>query len=125
MSVRHIDTKYVVGVMMDVFHPALIEPTTSNKSPTVYQTHSFIYDLELDEHLSIIGGEWYSEDQPDFIWTMEDDSQSQVREDLNPLPVWDTNLPMPPDTALVAVSAASRGKVMATIIEKLRLKSLE
>lgn len=124
-NVRNINTKYVVGIMMDVFHPALSEPTTMNNAENIFQSHSFIYDLELNENLDIIGGEWYSEDQPDFIWTMSEEGRPQIREDLTTFSPWDTQLPLPSDIALSAALATQRGKVMATIVEQLRVKSLE
>ncbi|MBL7557892.1 MAG: hypothetical protein JNM24_18835 [Bdellovibrionaceae bacterium] len=124
-SVRNEKTKFVVGVIMDVFHPSLIEPTTSPLTANVYQTHTFIYDLELDENYDVIGGEWYSEDQPDFIWTFADDLKARTREDLQDFGVWDGNGPLPANIAQSAVSASQRGKVMATIVDKLHSKSLE
>ena len=29
----------------------------------------YVYDLELDENGNIIGGEWYTNKHPDFLWT--------------------------------------------------------
>lgn len=123
-GVRNEKTKYVVGVIMDVFHPSLIEPTTGPMG-NAYQTHTFIYDLELDENYNVIGGEWYSEDQPDFLWTFADELQARTREDLNDFGVWDGNGPLPSNIAQSAISASQRGKVMATIVDKLHSKSLE
>jgi hypothetical protein len=123
-TLRNSNTKYIVGIIMDTFHPALIEPTSGTQSNS-FQTHTFIYDLELDENYDVIGGEWYSEDQPDFIWTFPEGSKAQAREDLQPLPAWDGISPVPAEIAQSARSASLRGKVMATIVDKLHIKSLE
>ena len=32
------------------------------------QQMTFVYDLELDANLRIIGGEWRDQARPDFIW---------------------------------------------------------
>lgn len=59
---------YVIGVMMEVTY--LVEIPAEKKSTGGMKTESthYLYDLELDENLQIIGGEWYYEDHPDFIW---------------------------------------------------------
>lgn len=124
LSVRNEKTKYVAGVIMDVFHPALIEPTMGPMG-NAYQTHTFIYDLELDENFDVVGGEWYSQEQPDFIWTFADDLTARVREDIQDFGVWDDNAPIPTNVAQSAISASKRGKIMATIVAKLHKKSIE
>lgn len=29
---------------------------------------NYLYDLELDDELNIVGGEWYNNAHPDFLW---------------------------------------------------------
>lgn len=123
-AVRSDKTSFVVGVVMDVFHPALIEPTMGPMG-NAYQSHTFIYDLELDENYNIVGGEWYSEDQPDFLWTLADELKARTREDIQDFGMWDGTGPMPANISQSAISASQRGKVMATIVDKLHAKSIE
>lgn len=123
-SVRNEKTKFVVGIIMDVFHPALIEPTMGQMGNT-YQSHTFIYDLELDENYNVVGGEWYSEDQPDFLWTFAEELKARTREDVQDFGVWDDTGPIPAALAQSAILASKRGKVMATIVDKLTTKSVE
>lgn len=116
--------KYVVGVAMDVFHPALVSPRTGASSGNVLHTLPFIYDLELDENFIIVGGEWYSKDRPDFLWSFPKDSTAMTREDSMVTGGWDILVPMSADIAKKAKAAAGRGKVMSTITGALHAASL-
>src|SRR6185503_367905 len=63
-------TRYIVGVMMDVFYPIATEPDTQHAASIIlYDTETMIYDLELDQNMNVVGGEWHSPEHPDFIWT--------------------------------------------------------
>jgi hypothetical protein len=79
---RSHDARYVVGVFMDVTYVVEITPTrkVSDAEPPT-KTARYIYDLELDANHEIIGGEWYSNAHPDFIWTFNKDSQAQAPQD--------------------------------------------
>lgn len=64
--------KYVVGVMMEVEYMVETMPTEDETdSEWKDESHSayYAYDLELDENGKIIGGEWYTNKHPDFIWS--------------------------------------------------------
>ncbi len=73
-------TKYVVGIMMEVEY--MVE-TMPSKAATDFEfrdeSHSayYVYDLELDENMKIIGGEWYTNKHPDFIWTPYEGSHAE------------------------------------------------
>lgn len=116
--------KYIVGVAMDVFHPALVSPRTGASTGNVLQSNAFIYDLELDENFMIIGGEWYSKDRPDFLWSFPKDSTAMTREDLTVTAGWDIAAPMAAEIAEKAKAASGRGKVMSTITTALHAASL-
>ncbi len=116
--------KYVVGVAMDVFHPALVLPRLGVSSGNVIQYNVFIYDLELDENFVIIGGEWYSKDRPDFLWSFPKDSVATTSEDSSILTGWDVSVNLSSDIAEKARSASARGKVLSTIANALENASL-
>lgn len=115
--------RFVVGIVMEVFHSALIEPTTNEGNQWVAQVHKFYYDLELDENHQIVGGEWHSTDRPDFIWSLPKGSQAQAKEDYA-LAAWDANQVLPLSHATSAIQAAQRGKILRTIVEGLHRRSL-
>jgi hypothetical protein len=69
---RDSETDTIVGVAMDVSY--LVETSPEQYSPDSsrydrIQTVRYYYDLELDGLGNIIGGEWYQNAHPDFLWT--------------------------------------------------------
>jgi hypothetical protein len=70
-NTRSPNTAFVVGVeakvniLKDRFPTFLdFEGPEHNAS----STETFKYDLELDQNGNIIGGEWYTQEHPDFLW---------------------------------------------------------
>jgi hypothetical protein len=71
-SYRNPKTKKIVGVEMRVEYIAETTPAQrsyDNDSYDYVTTVTYRYDLELDGRGKIIGGEWYSNKHPDFLWT--------------------------------------------------------
>lgn len=73
-------TDKIVGVQMKVTYVVETAPDHSESnsdemdaSNTVY----YRYDLELDKAGKIIGGEWYSNAHPDFLWTPAPDAKAR------------------------------------------------
>jgi len=65
---RHPETAYIVGAEMKVSY------VDDNYMPAAIDTDSIVevvyrYDIELDSRGNIIGGEWYTNKHPDFLWT--------------------------------------------------------
>jgi hypothetical protein len=71
------DTAFVVGVVMMVKYSIENHPTTEEHQEALSNVVEYEYDLELDRHHSIIGGEWYTSNHPDFMWVP--DSQAFPR----------------------------------------------
>jgi len=71
-SYRASGAAYVVGVAMDLTYVSETAPSlSSTDSPEqdALVTVRYLYDLELDANQQIIGGEWYSNAHPGFMWT--------------------------------------------------------
>lgn len=71
-SYRNPKTKQIVGVEMRVEYIAETQPTQrtfDNDNYDLVTGVTYRYDLELDGRGKIIGGEWYSNKHPDFLWT--------------------------------------------------------
>lgn len=118
--------KYLVGVSMDVFHPALIEPNTGSSRTPVIQFKNFVYDLELDEGMNVVGGEWYSKETPDFLWTFPAGVDALTSEDIAlGGAAWDPAAPLPAAIATQATVATQKGLVLATIVKALHARSVE
>ena len=64
--------KWIVGVAMDVVYEVETSPSARADDKTEYDALTkvrYIYDLELDAQGKILGGEWYNNTHPDFLWT--------------------------------------------------------
>jgi len=59
----------VVGVIMEVVYVAENSPNPGKPSDDVLVDVVYAYDLELDANYNIVGGEWYTNQHPDFLWT--------------------------------------------------------
>lgn len=112
--------KYVVGIMMDTFHPALVEPNRTPNTSHVMHTMKFVYDLELDAEMNIVGGEWYGKDRADFLWTFPANSVAMSAEDWGMGDVtWTPGEPLPQRMAEQAQKASKKARVLATITQAL------
>ncbi|WP_298771517.1 peptidase [uncultured Shewanella sp.] len=71
-SYRANNATHIVGVKMELEYLSETSPT-HNKTDNEHYDHTvtvdYFYDLELDKKGKIIGGEWYSNAHPDFLWT--------------------------------------------------------
>jgi hypothetical protein len=117
--------KYLVGVMMDIFHPGAVSPHSGVPSKQLLERKRFAYDLELDENMEVIGGEWHTKDHSDFLWIYPERYNpfftltDTVSLDPNPLAP-------PADVALAALARESslKGRVLSEIVYKLLHRSL-
>jgi hypothetical protein len=69
---RSNETDSVVGIEMKVSYLVETTPTHSERDSTgndQVKSVVYLYDLELDFAGNIIGGEWYNNPHPDFLWT--------------------------------------------------------
>lgn len=82
---RATDTQNIVGIAMEVSYSV---ETTINDSDTDSPDSDFVtsvrylYDLELNDKGQIIGGEWYTNKHPDFLWTPEEGESARSPIDL-------------------------------------------
>lgn len=63
---------YLVGVQLRLNYVFETRPSTSHyDSPDRDAVKSVVYyyDLELDQYGNVVGGEWYQNAHPDFMWT--------------------------------------------------------
>lgn len=109
--------KYVVGVYMDVTHLDAVSPSRKLVIDNAYKTIRLVYDLELDEAMNIVGGEWFSNAHPDFIWTFEPGAQALTTEDATHMPEgWLSRFTVPNTWSGSAARASSRGEPLASFI---------
>lgn len=75
----------VVGVRMHVSYTVETSPRGRDTDSTEHdavRTAQYHYDLEIDKDGKIVGGEWYQNRHPDFIWMPTKDSTALNVEDL-------------------------------------------
>lgn len=96
---RASSTKFLAGVEMTIGY--IVETQANAQSfdrseQDAIRWVSYRYDLELDANGAIIGGEWYDEAHPDFIWTPLKNSTPSSAGDAAILRArWNGNGPLP------------------------------
>lgn len=112
------ETKYVVGVNLELKYVRETKPNRNSVDSPAYdkiKTMEYMYDLELDEALNVVGGQWRNfrtdgkaidhaenEDYPEFpgfpgfIWKIQRDwtTAYSISSDA---PAWNVNDPIPGD----------------------------
>jgi len=122
---------FVAGVVMDVVYmsetsptQALVDSPQDDKKLAV----RYFYDLELDQHGNIIGGEWYQQAHPDFLWTSNVGAKPVSVGDayLNTVgttATWNAQTVVPALWARAAKQASLSGQPLARIVEAMVQRS--
>ena len=93
---------------------------TDSASRDAIQQVIYYYDLELDASNTIIGGEWYTNKHPDFLWTPGKGSRAVTRYDSQATGSWSANSAVPAAWQAAAKSASSsQGAPLAVVVENL------
>jgi hypothetical protein len=79
----------------------------------------YYYDLELDSEGAILGGEWYVNRHPDFLWSPPPGVHAVTPGDAFATGDWAAGAPVPPSWQGAAVRAATDGLPLAKIVERL------
>lgn len=118
---RNPKTQYVIGIYMDVTYASEIAARQRNGDVNPFlKTVRYIYDLELDANKNIIGGEWYSNAHPDFIWTFNKTDQAKTKEDNGILDdEWSIEQPIPARWGEAARRASGSGHILWTFLKHL------
>ena len=85
----------------------------------MYSQFLLCYDLELDAAGKVIGGEWYTRDHPDFLWTPPAGSRAVTRHEAAATGEWDNTQPLPESWRVAAQAAAREGTPLATLVESM------
>ena len=116
-------TRQIVGVYMDLTY--VIERAANhnyiNTSKDDYHTTvTYIYDLELDSDLNILGGEWYQNKHPDMLWTPLADTKAQSPYESLAQTTWDiSQTAAPQDWTQAAQRSSKIGMPLLKVIELL------
>ncbi len=113
--------KYLVGVSMRLTYIAETVPThDSSDSASLDRLIQvdYLYDLELDAGGAIIGGEWYLNKHPDFIWTPPPGGQAMSEQDDAATGNWGGG-PIPDAWGDAAAAASADGQPLGKIVNAL------
>jgi hypothetical protein len=104
---------------MDVTYIIEIEPGIARIFDAPTKTVRYIYDLELDAGYNVIGGEWYSNGHPDFMWTFPLGSQALASaENVLQEDPWQNDGSVPAYWTAYAQKASARGTPLFAFIKR-------
>jgi len=121
---RSRQARFLVGIALDLEYVTETAPNHADDGPASDRrsTVRYMYDLELDADMRIIGGEWYLDEHPDFIWTPSERSTAEAIGENRILATWDGQGPVPVEYSMLAArpsGSSRRGQPIAKIIRKL------
>lgn len=115
-------TKEIVGVRMEVKYVVENSPSHDlTEDDTQPRSVSYAYDLELNAQGEIVGGEWYLQAHPDFLWLPRIDAKPESVGDqyLKGMP-WDVHQALPQFWKDIAITTAVRyGQPLSKITDLL------
>jgi len=119
---RSPSAKYVVGIQMRVAYLAETQATVSETNSPSEDSGlwaAYTYDLELDGEYNIIGGEWYNNAHPDFVWTPSLGSKALSVGDYSIQERWQQGAQIPGSWLGPAVQSSRHAQPLAHVVESL------
>jgi len=110
------------GVAMRVGYVVETEPShKESDSPKndALKVVDYYYDLELDTSEKIVGGEWYLNRHPDFLWTPAKKARAVTPADASAKGGWTLTSRLPASWRRAAVQVSANGLPLAKIVERL------
>lgn len=122
---RDRETESIVGIAMDISYIVETAPDHRSSDSAQYdrvKTVRYYYDLEIDTLGNIIGGEWYQNAHPDFLWTPEKGGRAVTywEKRYGITGSWRSEEPVPEDWRQVAsMTSGYQQSPLAAIVEQL------
>ncbi|MFT3773159.1 MAG: hypothetical protein QM820_47875 [Minicystis sp.] len=119
---RSKDYKAALGVAMRTRYVVEVPPTHAPTSAATNDSTNMVdyyFDLELDGSGRIIGGEWYLNRHPDFLWTPSPEKRAWSPADDFAAGEWDGKTPVPAGWQSAAARASADGIPLAKVVERL------
>jgi hypothetical protein len=120
---RGASSKSVVGIRMDVSYVVETVPSqseTNSPAQDAIQKVTYYYDVELDAAGTIVGGEWYTNKHPDFLWTPGKGLRAKTSYDAQATGTWAAGTAVPTAWRTAAKSASTQQSApLAAIVEQL------
>jgi hypothetical protein len=116
-------TRSIIGIRMQVRYVVETMPAqraSDSQTQDAITTVEYQYDLELDVNNRIIGGEWYTNRHPDFLWTAVPGAKALTRYERLATDSWSADQALPPSWRVAAQQASSNdSSPLAKIVERL------
>lgn len=112
----------VVGVAMKTTYVVETSPshrTSDDASQDAANSVNYLYDLELDASGKILGGEWYQNAHPDFLWTPPPGARAVTPGEQYATGSWNPRMPVPASWRSAAARMSARKLPLAKIVERL------
>ncbi|AQS37212.1 putative pre-peptidase [Shewanella psychrophila] len=114
---------HIIGVRMRVGYLLETSPTQREYDNKFFDRVAYVtyhYDLELNSEGDIIGGEWYTQAHPDFLWGPKKNSIAQSYYDINDSdPQWDISQPLPEVWRAKAINSSNYSQPMTGLVAAL------
>ncbi|EDP59905.1 ricin-type beta-trefoil lectin domain protein [Vibrio sp. AND4] len=110
----------IVGVQMQIEYMVETYPTHRSTDMPRYDGISqvtYYYDLEVDANGQVIGGEWYQNSHPDFLWTPT--PMAVAKSYYDGYGEWDMSLPIPQNWQYQAPRASRFTQPMTAVVSAL------
>ncbi|MES2854772.1 MAG: hypothetical protein V4692_02860 [Bdellovibrionota bacterium] len=114
---RSSESNYIVGVAMDLSYAIPTQPSANPVRASKFHTVKYVYDLELDASGNIVGGEWYSNFHPDFIWNLVPDSRPISTGERGNELSWDGESPLPEEIRAAASKSSNYSQPVSAVLE--------
>lgn len=112
-----------VGIAMDLTYISETEASSAevdSAADDLTRTVRYMYDLEIDKTGKIVGGEWYMNAHPDFLWTPAPETEAVTQYDDSATGTWSpTTSALPASWSKAAQSAAHYDLPISKIVNAL------
>jgi hypothetical protein len=118
----------VVGVQMAVTYTVETAPNhypTDSTHYDVLRTAEYLYDLELDRQGNIVGGEWYQNSHPDFLWSPAAGAQPLAFGEPSRFNAWGSDGLPSQQAKDMALTASGSGQALNAIVQRLMQMSAQ
>lgn len=112
----------VVGITMDFTYVHETLPShegSDSASQDSLRTVRYFYDLELDARGNVIGGEWYANLHPDFLWVPKPGTHARSTAENQASGSWSGAGIVPNSWRKAALSAENQGQPLGKLVETL------
>ena len=116
-----------VGVHMELSYVVETDPNqreTDTPEQDLIRKVDYYYDLEIKSNNWIVGGEWYMNKHPDFLWTPAEEARAVTSYDRMVSGSWGESEALPNSWKVAAKQAAiSERAPLASIVEEMIKRS--